>query len=134
MPMRHMPVMQAKRFGVYTIQPDEDLKSAARKMQDHNISALVVVDAEGYLAGVITRTDLVRACFMRIDWHHLQVHDFMVEDVVTVNLEDPLTRVMELLIDNHIHRVVAVEMKEGKPRPVAVLSAADIVYHMAQDK
>jgi CBS domain-containing protein len=58
----------------------------------------------------------------------------MASDVVTVNLDDPLTRVMELLIDNHIHRVVAVEMKNGKSRPVAVLSAADIVYHMAQDK
>jgi signal-transduction protein with cAMP-binding, CBS, and nucleotidyltransferase domain len=134
MPMRHMAVMQAKRFGVFSIQPEDELKLAARKMQDHNISALVVIDAEGYLAGVITRTDLVRACYNRIDWHHLLVHDFMVSDVVTVNLEDPLTRVMELLIDNHIHRVVAVEMKDGRPRPVAVLSAADIVYHMAQDK
>lgn len=134
MPMRQLPVMQAKRFGVFSIQPDDELKLAARKMQDHNISALVVVDGEGYLAGVITRTDLVRACYGRIDWHHLPVHDFMVSDVVTVNLEDPLTRVMELLIDNHIHRVVAIEMKEGRPRPVAVLSAADIVYHMAQER
>ena len=134
MPMRHMPVMQAKRFGVYSILPDDPLKAAARKMQDYNISALVVVDAEGYLAGVITRTDLVRACYDRVDWHYLPVRDFMAGDVVTVNLEDPLTRVMELLIDNHIHRVVAVEVDEGKLRPVAVLSAADIIYHMAQDK
>jgi CBS domain-containing protein len=134
MPMRHMPVMQAKRFGVYSIQPEDPLHAAARKMQDCNISALVVVDAEGYLAGVITRTDLVRACYNRVDWHHMLVRDFMVSDVVTVNLDDPLLRVMELLIDNHIHRVVAVELQDGKPRPVAVLSAADIVYHMAQDK
>ena len=37
-------------------------------MQNHNVSALVVTDAEGYLAGVITRTDLVRAAYITPDW------------------------------------------------------------------
>lgn len=133
MPMRHLPVYQAKRLGVYTIQPDDELKAAARKMQDYNISALVVADENGYLAGVLTRTDLVRACCSHTNWAHLPVRKFMAADVVTVNLDDPLERVMELLIQNHIHRVVAVEEVDGKAKPVAVLSAADIVYHMAQD-
>lgn len=133
MPMRNMPVMQAKRFGVYSILASDDLQLAARHMQDHNISALVVVDDEGYLAGVVTRTDLVRACYNRNDWHHLCVSDYMATDVVTVNLDDKLLNVMELLINNHIHRVVAVESRNGKLWPVAVLSAADIVYHMARE-
>lgn len=133
MPMRHLPVYQAKRLGVYTILPDDELKTAARKMQDYNISALVVADEEGYLAGVLTRTDLVRACYSQNNWAHLPVRKFMAADVVTVQLDDPLERVMELLIQNHIHRVVAVEEVNGKAKPVAVLAAADIVYHMAQD-
>ena len=133
MPMQRLSVMQAKRFGVFTISPDENLKATARKMQSHNVSALVVIDAEGYLAGVISRTDLVRACFNNPDWSQRAVREFMATEVVTVNLDDPLSRVMELLIDNHIHRVVAVERREGKLRPVGVLSAADVVYHMAQD-
>ena len=134
MPMRRMSVLQAKRFGVYTCQPGETLKGAARTMLHHNISALVVTDDDGFLAGVITRTDLVRAAYERIDWDQLLVRDYMNRDVVTVRLDEPLTKVMELLIDHHIHRVVAVEEKDGKPRPMAVLSAADVVYHMAQDK
>ena len=133
MPMRRMSVMQAKRFGVYTIAADENLKTVARKMQEYNVSALVVIDVEGYLCGVISRTDLVRACYKNQDWAQRVVREFMATDVVTVNLDDPLLRVMELLIDNHIHRVVAVEQREGKQRPIGVLSAADVVYHMAQD-
>lgn len=134
MPMRQLSVLHAKRLGVYTISPDETLKTAARSMQQHNISALVVTEADGALAGLITRTDLVRACFHRGDWHGLPVRDFMATEVVTVNLDDKLAKVMELLIDHHIHRVVAVEPHGSKVHPVAVLSAADIVYHMAQDK
>ena len=133
MPMRRLSVMQAKRFGVYTISADENLKTVARKMQEYNVSALVVTDVEGYLCGVISRTDLVRACYKNQDWAQRVVREFMATDVVTVNLDDPLLRVMELLIDNHIHRVVAVEQREGKQRPIGVLSAADVVYHMAQD-
>lgn len=134
MPMRSLSVMQAKRFGVWTIDPEADLKSVARQMQDHNVSALVVVDSGGYLQGVITRTDLVRACYQDRSWGHRQARDFMATDVVTVRLDDKLEHVMELLINNHIHRVVAVEEQNGRSKPVAVLSAADIVYHMAQEK
>ena len=54
------------------------------------------------------------------------------EALVAVGLGDKLEQVMKLLIENHIHRVVAVENENGKLRPVAVLSAADVVYHMAQ--
>lgn len=132
MPMRTLSVLQAKRLGVYAIGPDEDLRSAARKMQDQNVSALVVTDHDGYLVGVISRTDLVRACLRLEDWSKLTVSNCMSADVVTVELDDPLSRVMELLVDHHIHRVVAVEFHDGRAKPMAVLSAADVVYHMAQ--
>jgi CBS domain-containing protein len=134
MPMRNLSVLQAKRLGVYTIGPDEDLMYTARKMQEHNVSALVVTDGEGYLTGVISRTDLVKACLQHSDWSHLRVRDCMSATVVTVELDDPMLRVMELLVDHHIHRVVAVEFHNGKPKPMAVLSAADVVYHMVQKK
>jgi len=126
--------MQAKRFGVWTIAPDVNLKHVAREMVEHNISSLVVVDDEGYLEGVITRTDLVRAAHERLDWAKATAGDYMMRNVVTVGLDDRLERVMGLLIENHIHRVVAVENEHGKLRPVAVLSAADVVYHMVQDR
>ncbi|MBW7885441.1 MAG: CBS domain-containing protein [Caldilineaceae bacterium] len=132
--IKQMTVLQAKRFGVYTCHPDDTLQMAARHMQHHNISSLVVTDADGFLAGVITRTDLVRACYRQPEWDVQPVRDFMNEDVVTVLLDDPLERVLELLIDRHIHRVVAVEVLGERQRPVAVLSAADIVYHMAKDR
>jgi CBS domain-containing protein len=83
---------------------------------------------------LITRTDLVRAAYESRDWMHRTAADYMVRNVVTVRLEDKLERVMELLIKHHVHRVVAVEPENGKLRPVAVLSAADVVYHMAHDK
>jgi CBS domain-containing protein len=132
--MRQLSVMQAKRFGVWTVAPDACLRDVAQRMVDRNISALVVVDEDGYLEGVITRTDLVRAAHERSDWAQAMAQEYMVRNVVTVEMDDTLEKVMSLLIDHHIHRVVAVERESGKLRPIAVLSAADVVYHMAQER
>lgn len=129
--MKDMTVLEAKRFGVTTCKPTATLMNAACIMQENNISALVVVDNDGFLAGVITRTDLVRACYERDDWPQQPVHAYMNADVVTVQLDDRLETVMALLIDRHIHRVVAVEPVGDKLKPRGVLSATDIVYHMA---
>lgn len=134
MPMRTLSVMQAKRFGVWTTASTTTLLEVAREMVDRNISGLVVVDAEGCLEGLITRTDLVRAAHDRRDWMNLTANDYMVRNVVTVHLDDTLQHVMDLLIEHHVHRVVAVEPEDDKLRPIAVLSAADVVYHMAQEK
>jgi CBS domain-containing protein len=130
--MKSMTVLKAKRFGIYSCYSSDTLRTAARTMNARNISALVVVDVEGYLNGVISRTDLVRACYETPDWADALVEEYMTSDVVTVGLDEPLSKVMELLVDHHIHRVVAVAQESGGLRPVAVLSAADVVYHMAQ--
>ena len=131
--MKNIPVMRAKRFGIYSCHAGDTLKTAARVMNARNISALVVVDQAGLLEGIITRTDLVRAGFENDEWAYALVDEYMNHEAVTVELDKTLSTVMELLVNLHIHRVVAVAPEPAGLRPVAVLSAADIVYHMAQD-
>jgi CBS domain-containing protein len=128
--MKTLPVVHAKRYGIYRCLPDDTLAAAADQMTTRNISALIVTDTAGMLEGIITRTDLVRACYTRDDWATQPVSDYMSRQVVTVRPDAPLGRVMELLLDRHIHRVVVTETLADRERPIAVLSAADIVYHM----
>lgn len=44
-----------------TVGPYESIAAAARRMLDHRISSLPVVDEEDLLLGIVTSTDLVRA-------------------------------------------------------------------------
>ncbi|MCB0045202.1 MAG: CBS domain-containing protein [Caldilineaceae bacterium] len=131
--MKDIPVLQAKRFGVYSCRMSDTLKQATKIMTVRNISCLVVVGDYAELKGIITRIDLVRAAYWEANWAEGLVRDYMNPDVVTVKLDDTLQRVMELLIDRHIHRVVAVRDENGRQIPMGILSAADIVYHMAQE-
>jgi signal-transduction protein with cAMP-binding, CBS, and nucleotidyltransferase domain len=125
-------IIQAKRYGVFTCREQVKLLTAARQMAEEDISALVVVDKDGYLLGIITRTDLMRALCEHEDWAKMPVEDYMSRQVVTVSPKDHLREVAQLLLDKGIHRVVAVQVEDGKPKPVAVISAADIVYHMSK--
>ena len=126
-------VLEAKRYGCNSCTPDTTLLEAIRRVVEEDISCLVVIDADGYLAGVITRSDMVRAYLASDDWATQKVGDHMTTHVVTVSGDDRLSDVAQLLIDRHIHRVIAVREENGRQRPVAVVSDADLVYHMVKE-
>lgn len=130
--MADTTVMQAKRLGVLTCTPDTKLVEAAQQMSSEDVSALVVVDKEGFLAGILTRTDLLRAWDKGGPWSDRTVAEYMSPQVVTVGLNTSLGEVTDLLLNERIHRVVVVRHEGDKLRPVAVVSAADIVYHMVK--
>jgi len=126
-------VLEAKRIGVLSCQVGTTLGDAARCMVDEDVSALVVTDGEGCLAGIITRTDLLRALLASNAWEVHTIDEFMVVDVVTVPPDTRLSQVAELLLQKHIHRVVVVREDEGKHSPISVVSAGDLVYHMVKN-
>jgi CBS domain-containing protein len=43
-----------------TVRSDTTLPQAARRMQEHNIRRLVVVDERGKIVGVVSRSDLLQ--------------------------------------------------------------------------
>ena len=131
--MQDLTVLQAKRYGVFSCHTRTTLLDAAQRMSDEDISALVVTDSDGYLVGIITRTDLVRAHQARADWASQTVEAYTSRPVVTVTPQHKLTQVAELLIEKQIHRVVVVQEENGRQRPVGVVSSADLVYHMAKE-
>jgi signal-transduction protein with cAMP-binding, CBS, and nucleotidyltransferase domain len=131
--MRDLTVLQAKRYGTFSCHNHTKLLDAARRMAEEDISALVVTDDNGYLAGIITRTDLVRAHQARADWATQTVEACMSQPVVTVTPQHKLSHVAKLLIEKRIHRVVVVQDENGKQRPLGVVSSADLVYHMAKE-
>lgn len=123
-------VLEAKRLGFVSCSVTDQLRDIAEKMVHSDISSLVVTTDDGHLAGVITRTDLLRAYWDHENWATLPVGQFMSSDVITVTPQTLLRNVAHLLIERHIHRVVVVDEHHGRTRPLAVVSSSDLVYHM----
>lgn len=126
-------VLEAKRFGCYTVHPDTPMVDAVRRLVDQDISSLVVIDQEGYLAGVLTRSDVLRGYLSQDDWEARPVGDYMSEHVVTVSPDAHLRDVANILVEKHIHRVVVVRDENGKQKPVAVVSDSDLTYHLMKE-
>ena len=125
--------LEAKRYGVLASDCCVTLAEVTQRMVEEDVSALVVTDKEGYLAGILSRIDVIRASIQHQDWANRPVEEFMNAEVVTVPIQATLRDVAEILLDHRIHRVVVVREEKGKKQPLSVISAADIVYHLAKD-
>jgi CBS domain-containing protein len=125
--------LQGKRFGVFTCADCSTLSDAVRKMIDEDVSALVITDDDGSLSGILSRTDVMRAAIENPQWPQLPIRAYMSDAVVTVPPDATLRDVAEILLDHRIHRVVVVQNENGLTRPLSVISAADIVYHLSKE-
>ena len=131
--MKNIPVLAAKRLGIWATPPDTPLRAVANVLTEEDISSLVVVDDDQYLLGIITRTDLLRAALDRPnDWRDRPCGEWMTTNVVTVEPNASLQTAAEKLREHCIHRVVVVERENDRLRPIAVVSDGDIIYHLAK--
>jgi len=126
-------VLDAKRIGVLSCPIGTTLGDAARCMVREDISTLVVTDSDGCLAGIITRTDLLRALLTAQNWEARSVEEFMNPEVITVDPQTKLDQVAQIMLEKHIHRVVVIRDEDGKKSPISVVSSADLVYHMVKE-
>lgn len=130
--MKERTVLQAKRLGIVSCSRQDALGDIAQRMADDDISALVVVNPTGDLAGIISRSDLLHAYMEAPDrWRTLLVEDFMTRDVVTVSPGDRLLDAARLMLGNRIHRVVVVQDGGAGKIPIAVISDSDLVCDLA---
>jgi DeoR family transcriptional regulator, catabolite repression regulator len=132
--MKSRTVLQAKRLGIVSCRESDLLEAIAERMADDDISALVVTTPQGYLLGIISRSDLLRAYVEAPDWRTEPVGRFMTREVVWVTPDTLLSEAARLLLGRHIHRVVVVRHEEDGLRPIAVVSDSDLVCDMVADR
>jgi CBS domain-containing protein len=122
--------------GVLTCLRDTPIQDVARRMADQDVSALVVVNDEGLMVGLISRTDLVNARLYEQywkNWRGLTAGHVMVTDVVAARPSDTLQQVSKLMMERHIRRVVVVEENVHGLKPTGVLSITDLVRDIARE-
>ncbi|MCO6452527.1 MAG: 2-oxoacid:acceptor oxidoreductase family protein [Caldilineales bacterium] len=122
-------VSDVMHHGVVACQPSTPLKNVAQAMADRNIGAVVVVNGEGYLEGLISQTDLVKAeASNRSQKSLLDIlpEHIMTRDVITTTPDESLADAVNKLVENRIHRLVVVKQDNGHKKPVGMLSVTDL--------
>ena len=96
-----------------TALPEETIEVAARRMQDHRIGSLVVIDASRAV-GIVTERDLLRAAAAGADPTAARVREWMAPDPDCVDTDASIDEAWAQLADRgyrHIPVVVASEVK-----------------------
>jgi CBS domain-containing protein len=120
--------------GVLTCVADTPIQEVAQTMTENDVSALVIVNDEGSMIGLISRTDLVNARLYEQywkNWQDLKASNIMITDVVSVRATDTVRYASKMMMDRKIHRVVVVEETDKGKKPVGVLSITDLVREIA---
>ena len=110
-----------------TVRPDASVQEAIDTLLTQQISGLPVTDEDGRLVGVITEFALLAVAYdKRVKNHSVRHH--MTRDVITVDVDDPISRIADLCIVHRVRRVPV--MKDG--RLVGVIARRDVLRALVE--
>ena len=122
--MRISQILRTKRRDVVIIAPDATICSAIDLMRREHVGALVVVDEEQHLLGVVSERDIIQNLdFDGADPKGALVCTVMRTDGPVANLEDTVQSVMEVMTAARARHVPVVEYA----RPIGIVSLGDVV-------
>lgn len=120
-----MQIKDMMSRGVITVSPEDSLKDVGKILKEKRISGLPVVDSAGKIVGMITLTDLLKILSRIYHWREMEdrnpelkfsemfeqeksgakVKDMMTKEVITLEEDSPLERVMELMFSRNVHTI-----------------------------
>ncbi len=111
-----------------TIRPESSIKEAIELLIQQAISGLPVVDSQGHLVGVITEFAMLAMVYDH-EVRNQTVGQHMTREVITVNVDDPISRIADLCIVHRVRRLPV--MRDGKL--VGLIARRDVLTALYQD-
>lgn len=108
-----------------TFQPDDDIHSAVRVLLDTHFSGAPVVDANGNLAGMLSKKDCLQVVYntsYHQDWGG-QVQDYMTRGVSTLDSGTDIMRAADQFTQSMYRRFPVME----RGRMIGQISRCDIL-------
>jgi CBS domain-containing protein len=124
-------VLRTKGHHVETILPTDSVETAARKLAEHRIGALVVEDRWMKPVGIFSERDLIKA--VARDGAAVlgfQVQELMSRPILTCHASDRIDAVLATMTMARIRHMPVVEDNELK----GIVSIGDLVKHRLDEK
>jgi CBS domain-containing protein len=123
-------LLDQKPKGIYSVAPADPVLTAIRKMAEHHIGALLVMNGEE-LVGIVSERDYARkVVLLGRSSTETRVESIMTAKVVTVNPKQDAHDCMRLMTDMRIRHLPVVSGE----RVVGVLSIGDLVRAVIEEQ
>ena len=117
-------IIKQKGKDVFATSPDASLLAASSELHERNVGALLVIDDEDKIVGIISERDIIRNIGSRgknaLD---LPVSAAMTPDVYSCRLGQSLTDVMKIMADKRLRHLPVVDDEQLH----GVISIGDVV-------
>ena len=113
-----------------TVNENDQLLDAIKKLVQYNIGAVPVINSEKQLIGILSERDIVKelAKNKNIDYSSLIVNKLMTKEVICCKKDVLSDKLMELMTKNKIRHIPIVE----NAIPVGIVSIGDVVKRLIE--
>lgn len=116
---------KARGAGVVTVSPDITVAEAARTLASNRIGALVALEDDGAIAGILSERDIVRGVALQGEGClRGRVRDLMTAAVLTCREEDSVESLMQTMTSKRIRHLPVVD---GGGRLAGIVTIGDVV-------
>ena len=123
-------ILREKGSEVASVPADAPVRDAVARLRDRNVGALLVVDGDNPMAGIISERDIVRSLAdLGVDVLQQPVRALMTADVVTVDVHDPIEALMAIMTERRIRHVPVCEDNAL----VGIVSIGDVVKRRVEE-
>lgn len=127
-------ILENKTSVVFSVHIDAIVNDALQNMDEKNIGALMVIDSQENIQGIVSERDIVRNCYR----NQANVKGLAIRDVMTprskllvARAEDDVNDLMGAMTQNHIRHIPVVNEQD---KVVGMVSIGDIIKAMLKDK
>jgi CBS domain-containing protein len=117
-------ILKEKGDLVFTASPNETVAGAAGLLNDRRVGAMVIVDGEGSIAGILSERDIVRVVAEKgVAGLAEPIANCMTRDVVFASPSETVHALLERMTDRRIRHLPVVQ--DG--RLIGIISIGDLV-------
>lgn len=113
--------------NLLTVRPEASIEEAIELLLKQQISGLPVIDGDDRLVGLITEFALLAVAYDRRVKNHT-VGQHMTRELITVDVDDPISLVADLCIVHRVRRVPVLE----SGRLVGIIARRDVLRALVE--
>ena len=119
-------ILKDKGDLVFTASPNDTVAKAAGLLYERKVGAMVVVDADGSVVGILSERDIVGGVYSHGPAvGELGVADLMTRDVVICTPDDTIETIMNGMTQRRVRHLPVMD----EAQLVGIVSIGDIVKH-----
>ena len=122
--LRHRTVSDVMTTRVHVASPRTPFKLLVRLIEENRVSAIPIVDQQGFPIGVVSATDLLLKEKGGAEPAGIIASEVMTSPAITVDSDTSLRRAASLMQDRNVRRLVVVD---ERGRIAGILTRSDVL-------